>query len=94
MNFSDVLLERLDDFTDYYVNDQWEFDPVAVFKHVDVDFPGWTKLVESIKRFHSKFVKVNKYHSISLVKYESDEELCCIISNIVIRLAAIVNQKK
>ena len=73
MDFSVVLLKQLSDFTNYYMTDQWEFDIVAFTTYVDKDFPGWTKLVETIKLFHSKFKLVNKYYSSTLNNYDSSD---------------------
>lgn len=67
------LIEGLAEFTDYYVNDRWEFDQEAFVNNVDGDFPGWSRLVETIELFHSKFVMVNKYHPPIEIIYDSDE---------------------
>ena len=67
------LIEGLAEFTDYYVNDRWEFDQEAFVNNVDGDFPGWSRLVETIKLFHSKFVMVNKYYPPIEIIYDSDE---------------------
>ena len=53
--FSDVLLERLLDFGDYYVNDEWEYDEEMFERYVDVDFPGYKNLVFCVMLFRSKF---------------------------------------
>ena len=55
LTYSVVLLEKLADFTDYYVDDEWEFDEEAFCNNVDKDFPGWVDLVQTITLFHSKF---------------------------------------
>ena len=55
LTYSVVLLEKLADFTDYYVDDEWEFDEEAFCNNVDKDFPGWTDLVQTVTLFHSKF---------------------------------------
>lgn len=67
------LIEGLAEFTDYYVNDRWEFDQEAFVNNVDGDFPGWFCLVETIELFHSKFVMVNKYYPPIEIIYDSDE---------------------
>ena len=72
--FSVKLIEYLSEFTGYYMTDQWEFDIVAFYTYVDKDFPGWTKLVETIKLFHSKFNKVNRYYPSTLINYDSSDE--------------------
>ena len=64
--------------------------PGSLLNNVDGDFPGWTKLVETIKLFHSKFNKVNKYYPITLIKYDESDEFdefvnYCLISMIDIR---------
>ena len=71
VNCSVRRLERLADFTDYYVTDDWEFDEKAFKKYVDKEFPGWTNLVETITLFHSKFEMVFDYPDI-LVMDDSD----------------------
>ena len=53
--FSDALLERLLDFGDYYVNDEWEYDEEMFERYVDVDFPGYKNLVVCVMLFRSKF---------------------------------------
>ena len=55
LTYSVVLLEKLADFTDYYVDDEWEFDEEAFCNNVDKDFPGWVDLVQTITLFHPKF---------------------------------------
>ena len=72
VNCSVSLLERLADFTDYYVTDDWEFVEEEFKKYVDKEFPGWTNLVETITLFHSKFEMVFDYPDI-LVMDDSDE---------------------
>lgn len=72
VDYSYILLEQLGDFTDHYVNEALEFDEERFKRCVDGDFPGWTKLVKTIKRFHSKFEKVDKY-PISLGFFDPDE---------------------
>ena len=72
VNCSVILLEQLADFTDYYVNDQWEFDIVEFCTSVDKDFPVWTNLVETIKLFHSKFIMVDNCPNI-LVNYDESD---------------------
>lgn len=67
------LIEGLAEYTDYYVNDRWEFDQEAFVNNVDGDFPGWSRLVETIKIFHSKFVMVNKYYPPIEIMYDSDD---------------------
>lgn len=57
------LLEQLSNFTEFYMNDRWEFEAVVFANNVDREFPGWTKLVQTIKLFHSKFKMVDKYYS-------------------------------
>lgn len=75
MEFSLNLLEELSRFTEFYVNHYIVFDEEAFVNHVDKGFPGWTHLLETIKRFHSKFNMVNKYEPSILVNYdESDDE--------------------
>ena len=50
-----ILLEQLYEFGDYYVNEAWELDEEK-FQPLDGDFPGWTKLKNTIERFHSNEV--------------------------------------
>ena len=64
VNYSVFLEEQLMDFSVYYINDQWEFDEEAFINHVESDFPGWTALTETIKRFHSNFELVIDYEAI------------------------------
>ena len=70
------ILDELISVTEFYVNDYYVFDQVAFVENVDKEFPGWTKLVETINLFHSKFKMVNKYNSFKIIKYdESDDEI-------------------
>ena len=63
--YSNLLLERLGDVGDYYVDEDWEFDQDIFDIFVDRDFPGYKNLVECIELFHSKFKMVfDKYKSI------------------------------
>lgn len=53
--YSSLLLERLADFSDYYVDDEWEFDQEMFDMFVDREFPGYKNLLKCIGLFHSKF---------------------------------------
>ena len=88
VHYSFLLLEQLGEFTDYYVNEAFQFDEERFKCCVDKDFPGWTKLKETIERFHSKFKATNNnpltigmFDLISLMKNK-----CCLISMFDIRL--------
>ena len=62
VNHSFLLLERLADFSDYYVDDDWEFDRERFDKFVGLEFPGYKNLVECIELFQSKFkIVFDKY---------------------------------
>ena len=72
--FSNILLEKLDDFSDYYVDDEWDFEEEMFDRHVDADFPGYKNLVECIKLFHSKFKLVTHKYEINWHDSDSDDE--------------------
>ena len=63
VSYSSLLLERLIDFSDYYVDDEdWEFDQERFDMFVDREFPGYKNLVKCIELFQSKFKLVfDKY---------------------------------
>ena len=64
--YSSSLLEKLNDFTDYYVDyDDWEFDEERFDRFVDLEFPGYKNLVACIELFYSKF-KIDKHKLISI----------------------------
>ena len=47
--FSNILLEKLGDFGDYYVDDdEWEFDQEMFDRFVDREFLGYKNLVKCI----------------------------------------------
>ena len=71
--YSSSLLEALNDFTDYYVDDDdWEFDKERFDRYVDLEFPGYKNLVECIELFHSKFKMVfDKY---KIIWPDSDDD--------------------
>ena len=72
ISYSSILLERLLDFSDYYVDDDFEFDEEMFASHVDVEFPGYKNLFECIELFHSKFkIVTNKY---KFNWHDSDDE--------------------
>ena len=69
--YSNLLLERLDDFADYYV-DELEFDEERFDRFVDCEFPGYKNLVECINLFHNKFkIVFNKY---KIILPDSDDD--------------------
>ena len=43
------------------------------FTNIEIDFPGWSNLVETIERFKSKFISVIKYYPSEKIDYVSDE---------------------
>ena len=72
--YSSSLLEELNDFTDYYVDDDWEFDQERFDRFVDRDFPGYKNLVECIELFHSKFRMVFDKYKIKIIWPDSDSD--------------------
>ena len=72
--YSSLLLERLGDFTDYYVDDDWEFDEESFDRFVDCDFPGYKNLVECMELFHSKFKMVFDKYKIIRPDSDSDDD--------------------
>ena len=72
--YSSSLLEELNDFTDYHVDDDWEFDQERFDRFVDRDFPGYKNLVECIELFHSKFKMVFDKNKIKIIWPDSDSD--------------------
>ena len=72
--YSSSLLEELNDFTDYHVDDDWEFDQERFDRFVDRDFPGYKNLVECIELFHSKFRMVFDKYKIKIIWPDSDSD--------------------
>ena len=70
---SSLLLEGLADFGDYYVDNEWEFDPVGFDMFVDREFPGYKNLLNCIVLFHSKFKLVFDKYKINWPDSDSDE---------------------
>ena len=52
-----LLLEQLNNFSDYYIADDgsYEFYEEMFLENIDIDFPGWSDLKEAVTLFHSKF---------------------------------------
>ena len=71
--FSNILLEKLGDFGDYYVDDEWEFDQEGFDRFVDREFPGYKNLVKCIELFHSKFKLVTFESLINWPDSDSDD---------------------
>ena len=74
VSYSALLLERLDDFTDYYVDDEWEFDEDRFNSYVDIEFPGYKDLLKCIRLFHSKFKLVFDKYKINWYDSDSDDD--------------------
>ena len=72
--YSSSLLEELNDFTDYHVDDDWEFDQERFDRFVDPDFPGYKNLVECIELFHRKFKMVFDKNKIKIIWPDSDSD--------------------
>ena len=72
--YSSSLLEELNDFTDYHVDDDWEIDQERFDRFVDRDFPGYKNLVECIELFHSKFKMVFDKNKIKIIWPDSDSD--------------------
>ena len=72
VSYSSLLLEILDDFSDYYVDDEWEFNQEMFDRFVDRDFPGYKNLFKCIELFHSKFKMVFDKYKINW--HDSDSE--------------------
>ena len=72
--FSNILLEKVDDFRDYYVDDEWDFEEEMFDRHVDFEFPGYKNLVECVKLFHRKFKLVTHKHEINWHDSDSDDD--------------------
>ena len=73
LKYSSLLLERLLDFSDYYVDDEWEFDEDMFNSHVDLEFPCYKNLVECIELFHSKFKLVFDKYKFNWPDSDDDE---------------------
>ena len=43
------------------------------FTNIEIDFPGWSNLVETMERIKSKFISVIKYYPSEKIYYVSDE---------------------
>ena len=71
--YSSFLLERLADFSDYYVDDEWEFDQEMFDMFVDREFPGYKNLLKCIGLFHSKFKMVFDKYEINWCDSDSDD---------------------
>ena len=71
--YSSLLLERLADFSDYYVDDEWEFDQEMFDMFVDREFPGYKDLLKCIGLFHSKFKMVFDKYEINWPDSDSDD---------------------
>ena len=71
--YSSLLLEELNDFTDYYVDDDWEFDQERFDRFVDREFPGYKNLVACIELFHSKIKMVFDKYKISWNDSDDDD---------------------
>ena len=74
VGFSVNLLEQVSNFTEFYMNERYEFDLLMFANGVDGDFPGWTELVETVKLFHAKFKMVKKYSSGAIIKYDESDD--------------------
>ena len=74
VRYSSLLLEGLADFGDYYVDDEWEFDPVGFDMFVDREFPGYKDLLNCIVSFHSKFKLVFDKYKINWHDSDSDDD--------------------
>ena len=72
--YSSLLLEKLADFTNYYVDDDWEFDEERFDRYVDREFPGYKNLVKCIELFHSKFKIVFDKYKINSPDSDSDSD--------------------
>ena len=72
--YKSLLLEKLADFTDYYVDDEWEFNQEAFDIFVDREFPGYKNLVECIELFHSKFKLVDDKYKVNW-NFSDDESV-------------------
>ena len=72
--YSNLLLERLGDFSDYYVDEDWEFDQEIFDIFVDRDFPGYKNLVECIELFHGKFKMVFDKYKVIWPDSDSDSD--------------------
>ena len=72
--YSFSLLEELNDFTDYYVDDNWEFNQERFDRFVDYEFPGYKNLVACIELFHSKFKMVFGKYKIVWPDSDSDDD--------------------
>lgn len=73
VSYSSLLLERLADFSDYYVDDEWEFDQEMFDMFVDREFPGYKNLLKCIGLFHSKFKMVFDKYEINWCDSDSDD---------------------
>ena len=72
--FSNILLEKLGDFGDYYVDDdEWEFDQEMFDRFVDREFLGYKNLVKCIQLFHGKFKLVTLESLINSPDSDSDD---------------------
>ena len=73
VSYSSLLLEKLADFSDYYVDDEWEFDEDRFNSYVDLEFPGYKALLKCIGLFHSKFKMVFDKYEINWHDSDSDD---------------------
>ena len=69
----DNLLVELHELLDRYYNEGGIFNYYDFFTNIEIDFPGWSNLVETIERFKSKFISVIKYYPSEKIYYVSDE---------------------
>lgn len=65
INFSCTLLDELDEFYDYYFDEEGDLNELMV-ENIDKDFPGWTQLRNTVLKFHSK---------LNLIEYSCSEKL-------------------
>ena len=69
------LLVDLNEMLDrYYFQDSPIFDYQYFYAFIEVDYPGWTQLEKTIKRFLEKFTSVEKYYPLpKIIWTEADE---------------------
>ena len=71
--YSSLFLEGLGNFSDYYVDEDWEFDEERFDRFVDREFPGYKNLVACIELFHSKFKMVTDKYKIIWPDSDNDD---------------------
>ena len=70
----DCLEEYLGDYSDYFVDDNFEFDQEYYDLYIDRELPGFKELIGLVSSLNDKIKKENRYESDSDSDNDSDSE--------------------